>query len=155
MSFIKFLFIIFFIIIVNCSGNKVTNYHGTKSLDTKFNEIRVDITNKNDLINIFGPPSTKSDFDENMWFYFERLKTNQSLIKLGAQKIKKNNILVVKLSNNGILKSKKLLNLNDMNDIKYLKETTEKEFKNTDMLYGIISSLREKINAPLRNRKNN
>ena len=155
MSFIKFLFFIFFIIIVSCSGNKVTNYHGTKSLDTKFNEIQVDITNKNDLINIFGPPSTKSDFDKNMWFYFERLKTNQSLIKLGAQKIKKNNILVVKLSNNGILKSKKLLNLNDMNDIKYLKETTEKEFKNTDMLYGIISSLREKINAPLRNRKNN
>ena len=33
--------------------------------------------------------------------------------------------------------------------------TMRKEFKNTDMLYGIISSLREKINAPLRNRKNN
>ncbi len=107
------------------------------------------------MIKIFGPPSTKSDFDKNTWFYVERLKTNQSLIKLGAQKIKKNNILVVKLSSDGILKSKKLLNLNDMNDIKYLKETTNKEFKNTDMLYGIISSLREKINAPLRNRKNN
>ena len=133
----------------------MTNYHGTKSLDTKFNEIQVDKTNKNDLIKIFGPPSTKSDFDKNTWFYVERLKTNQSLIKLGAQKIKKNNILIVKLSSNGILKSKKLLNLNDMNDVKYLKETTDKEFKNTDMLYGIISSLREKINAPLRNRKNN
>ena len=133
----------------------MTNYHGTKSLDTKFNEIQVDKTNKNDLIKIFGPPSTKSDFEKNTWFYVERLKTNQSLIKLGAQKIKKNNILIVKLSSNGILKSKKLLNLNDMNDVKYLKETTDKEFKNTDMLYGIISSLREKINAPLRNRKNN
>ena len=133
----------------------MTNYHGTKSLDTKFNEIQVDKTNKNDLIKIFWPPSTKSDFDEDTWFYVERLKTNQSLIKLGAQKIKKNNILIVKLSSNGILKSKKLLNLNDMNDVKYLKETTDKEFKNTDMLYGIISSLREKINAPLRNRKNN
>tara|TARA_B100000886_G_scaffold318614_1_gene258771 strand:+ start:471 stop:938 length:468 start_codon:yes stop_codon:yes gene_type:complete len=155
MSFIKIFFILFFIIIINCSGNKVTNYHGTKSLDTKFNEILINKTNKNDLIKIFGPPSTKSDFDKNTWFYVERLKTNQSLIKLGAQKIKKNNILVVKLSSDGILKSKKLLNLNDMNDIKYLKETTNKEFKNTDMLYGIISSLREKINAPLRNRKNN
>ena len=133
----------------------MTNYHGTKSLDTKFNEIQVDKTNKNDLMKIFGPPSTKSDFDKDTWFYVERLKTNQSLIKLGAQKIKKNNILIVKLSSNGILKSKKLLNLNDMNDVKYLKETTNKEFKNTDMLYGIISSLREKINAPLRNRKNN
>ena len=143
-----------FIIIVNCSGNKVSNYHGTKSLDTKFNIIQVNSTNKNDLLNIFGPPSTISDFNKNKWIYVERLKTNQSLIKLGAQKVKKNNILVVELSNNGILKEKKLLDLNDMNDLKYLKETTNKEFKNSDMLYGIISSLREKINAPLRNRKN-
>ena len=143
-----------FIIIVNCSGNKVSNYHGTKSLDTKFNIIQVNSTNKNDLLNIFGPPSTISDFNKNKWIYVERLKTNQSLIKLGAQKVKKNNILVVELSNNGILKEKKLLDLNDMNDLKYLKETTNKEFKNSGMLYGIISSLREKINAPLRNRKN-
>ena len=51
------------------------------------------------------------------------------------------------------LKEKKLLNIEDMNDLKYLKETTDKEFKNSDMLYGVISSLREKINAPLKNRK--
>ena len=131
----------------------MTNYHGTKSLDIKFDQIQVNITNKNDLIKIFGPPSTISDFNKNKWIYFERLKTNQSLVKLGAQKIKKNNILIVELSNSGILKEKKLLNIEDMNDLKYLKETTDKEFKNSDMLYGVISSIREKINAPLKNRK--
>ena len=131
----------------------MTNYHGAKSLDIKFDQIQVNITNKNDLIKIFGPPSTISDFNKNKWIYFERLKTNQSLVKLGAQKIKKNNILIVELSNSGILKEKKLLNIEDMNDLKYLKETTDKEFKNSDMLYGVISSLREKINAPLKNRK--
>ena len=131
----------------------MTNYHGAKSLDIKFDQIQENITNKNDLIRIFGPPSTISDFNKNKWIYFERLKTNQSLVKLGAQKIKKNNILIVELSNSGILKEKKLLNIEDMNDLKYLKETTDKEFKNSDMLYGVISSLREKINAPLKNRK--
>ena len=142
-----------FIITVNCSGNKVSNYHGSKSLDVKFDQIQINSTNKNDLITIFGPPSMVSDFDNNKWIYLERLKTNQSLLKLGAQKIKKNNILIVKLSNNGILIDKKLLNLENMNDVKYLKQTTSKEFKNSDMLSGIISSLREKINAPLKNRK--
>ena len=142
-----------FIITVNCSGNKVSNYHGSKSLDVKFDQIQINSTNKNDLIAIFGPPSMVSDFDNNKWIYLERLKTNQSLLKLGAQKIKKNNILIVKLSNNGILIDKKLLNLENMNDVKYLKQTTSKEFKNSDMLSGIISSLREKINAPLKNRK--
>ena len=114
--------------------------------------IEVNVSNKNDIIKILGAPSTKSDFNKNVWFYFERLKTNQSLIKLGAQKIKRNNILIVKLDNKGILKSKELLDLNDMNDIKYIKTVTTKEFENNNLLYGIFSTLREKINAPLRNR---
>ena len=137
---------------MNCSGNKVSNYHGNKLLSSKYDIIEVNVTNKNDLIKIIGPPSTISDFNENLWFYFERLKTNQSLVKLGAQKIKKNNILVVELNDKGILKSKRLLDLNDMNDIKYIKTVTSKEFKNDNFIYGIFSSLREKINAPLRNR---
>ena len=148
----KYFIILIFIFILNCSGNKVTNYHGTKLLNNKYEMIEVNVSNKNDIIKILGAPSTKSDFNKNVWFYFERLKTNQSLIKLGAQKIKKNNILIVKLDNKGILKSKELLDLNDMNDIKYIKTVTTKEFKNNNLIYGIFSSLREKINAPLRNR---
>ena len=133
-------------------GNKVSNYHGVKRLESKYNEIKVNISNKNDLINIIGPPSSISEFDENKWFYIERLKTNQSLIKLGTQKIKKNNVLIVKLNNFGILESKELLDLNNMNDVKYLKKITQKDFKNDNFLYGVFSSLREKINAPAKNR---
>ena len=146
-------YLLFFIITVNCSGNKVSNYHGVKSLDAKFEIIQLNTTNKNDLIKLIGPPSFKSDFNNNKWFYLERQKTNQSLFKLGAQKIKKNNILVVELNTSGILINKKLLNLNDMNDIKYLNSETNKEFKNKNAVYDALSSLREKINAPLRNKK--
>ena len=148
----KYIFIIIFIFIINCSGNKVSNYHGIKSLEAKYEKIEIKKTNKNDLIKIIGPPSTISDFDKNKWFYFERLKTNQSLIKLGAQKIKKNNVLVVELNNKGVLISKNLLNLENMNDVKYIKNLTKKEFKNENKLYEVFSSLREKINAPMRNR---
>ena len=147
-----FLLFIFFIT-VNCSGNKVTNYHGAKLLEEKFNEIQINISNKNDLINIIGPPSTVSDFNPNKWFYIERLKTNQSLFKLGNQVIKKNNILIVELNEKGILKNKNLLNLDNMNDIKYLKDVTAKDFKKKEkILSGVLSSFREKINAPMRNR---
>ena len=143
------------IFIVNCSGNKVTNYHGVKLLDKKIDKIEINITNKNDLIKLIGNPSTVSDFDKNRWYYFERLKTNQSLIKLGNQKIKKNNVLIVDLNDYGIVKNKKLLNIDDMNDVKKLSEITEKDFENKDILYGVFSSLREKINAPARNRTKN
>ena len=105
----KYIFIIIFIFIINCSGNKVSNYHGIKSLEAKYEKIEIKKTNKNDLIKIIGPPSTISDFDKNKWFYFERLKTNQSLLKFGKQKIKRNNILVVELDEKGIVKSKNIL----------------------------------------------
>ena len=152
MSFIRIFLLISFIIIINCSGNKVSNYHGSKLLDAKYKKLQVNVTNRNDIIKIIGPPSSISDFNKNKWFYFERLKTNQSLFKLGTQKFEKNNIIVVELNEQGILKSKKLLDLNDMNDIKYIKTLTTKEFKNDNILYGVFSSLREKINAPMKNK---
>ena len=153
MFVIKFLYFIIFIIIINCSGNKVSNYHGVKSLDVKFSELKLNTTNKNDLYKIVGPPSFKSDFNKNKWFYIERLKSNQSILKFGTQKIKKNNVLIVELSKDGLLINKKILNLNDMNDVKYLKTQTDKEFQNKSVLYDVFSSLREKINAPIRSKK--
>ncbi|MDC3054813.1 outer membrane protein assembly factor BamE [Candidatus Pelagibacter sp.] len=151
----KYIFIIIFIFIINCSGNKVSNYHGIKSLEAKYEKIEINLTNKNDLLKLIGPPSTKSDFDENKWFYLERLKTNQSLFKFGKQKIKKNNILIVELDNKGIVINKRITNLDDMNDIKFLNKTTKKDFKKDNTFYNVLSSLREKINAPTRNRSKN
>ena len=147
------IFILFiFLFTLNCSSNKVSNNHGFISLQAKFENITVNKTNKNDIINIIGPPSSVSSFDNNKWFYIQRIKTNQSLFKLGVKKIEKNNILVVKFNNRGILNDKKILNINDMNDIKFSKDITEKEFKQNDMLFKIFSSIREKANAPARNR---
>ena len=150
----KYIFLFFFIFIINCTGNKVSNYHGTKKLDTAYKNIKLNETNKNDLIKLMGPPSTVSDFDKNKWLSIERLKTTQSIIKLGKQKLMKSNVLIVELNNKGILINKKLLNLENMNDIKYLEDTTEKDFKNNNFMYGVLTSLREKINAPARNRGN-
>ena len=147
----KYIYIILLIFIINCTGNKVSNYHGTKSLKKKYELIYINKLNKNDLIKLIGPPSTVSEFNKNKWFYIERLKTNQSLLKLGRQKIKENNILIVEMNSQGIIIDKNLLNLNDMNDLKYFKQTTAKEFKNNNVIYNVFSSLREKINAPLRN----
>ena len=134
----KFILIIIFLFTVNCSGNKVSNFHGSKQLEKKFKIIEVNLSNKNDVVKLIGPPSSVSDFNKNKWFYIERLKTNQSLIKLGNQKIEKNNVLIVEMDKFGIVREKKLLDLEKMNDVKYLKTTTEKDFKNENILYNIF-----------------
>ena len=149
----KLLFIIAFIFILSCSTNKVKNNHGVLSLDNKFNKIVVEKSNSNDILNLLGPPSTKSSFDNNIWIYIERKKTNQSIFKLGKQKIEKNNVLVLELDNKGILAKKKLYNLDDMNDYKFVEKATQKDFSQNSFVYGVLSSLRDKINAPVRKRK--
>ena len=149
----KLLFIIAFIFILSCSTNKVKNNHGVLSLNNKFNKIVVEKSNSNDILNLLGPPSTKSSFDNNIWIYIERKKTNQSIFKLGKQKIEKNNVLVLELDNKGILAKKKLYNLDDMNDYKFVEKATQKAFSQNSFVYGVLSSLRDKINAPVRKRK--
>ena len=151
----KILILFIFLFTLNCSTNKVTKNHGFKSLETKFEKIVINQTNKNDIIDLIGPPSTKSDFNKNKWFYIERKKTNQSLFKLGKKKIEKNNILMVEFNNRGILTNKKIFNMDDMNEIKYVKSLTHKEFKQNNFLYNVFTSFREKLNAPARNRSKN
>ena len=144
--------LIIIIFITACSSNKVSKNHGFISLENKFEKIIENKSNKNDIIKNIGYPSSISEFNPNKWFYFERKQTNQSLLKLGIKKISKNNILIIKFSENGLVEKKNLVDLNDMNDLQYVKKITTKDFEQDNRIYNIFSSLREKVNAPARNR---
>ena len=146
-----FLLIIFFFTL-NCTINKVSNLHGFRFVDTKIDKIQLNKSNKNDVRRIIGPPSSKSAFN-NTWLFFERKKTNQSLFKLGRKNISRNNILIVEFNNMGLVKEKSLLDLNDMNDIKIAEKKTKKEFAKDNFVYNLLSTLRNKINAPTRRKK--
>ena len=128
----------------------MSNHHGSKLLYSKYDKIQINVTNKNDLIKIIGPPSSISTFDKNKWFYIERVKTNLSILKLGKQKIKTNNILILEINQYGILENKSIINIDKMNNVKFVKTTTTKDFEDKNLLYDVFSSLREKINAPVR-----
>tara|TARA_Y100000816_G_scaffold65153_1_gene43273 strand:+ start:638 stop:1102 length:465 start_codon:yes stop_codon:yes gene_type:complete len=143
-----YLLIIFFFTL-NCSINKVSNLHGFRFIDTKLEKIELNRSNKNDVRTIIGPPSSISTFDDT-WLYFERKKTNQSLFKLGKKKISRNNILIIEFNNMGLVKDKVLLDLSDMNDIKIAEKKTKKDFSQDSFVYNLLSTLRDKINAPTR-----
>ena len=65
----------------------------------------------------------------------------------------KNNVLIVDLNQKGLIVNKQIFNINNMNDLKYLQASTEKEFKQDNFVYNLFSSLREKINAPAKKRR--
>ena len=150
----RILFLISIFFITACSSNKVSKNHGFISLENKIENIAINKSNKNDIIEVIGHPSAISKFNSNKWFYIERKQTNQSLFKLGIKKISKNNILIIEFNNNGLVRNKKLVNLDDMNELKYVKKITTKKFEQDNTLYYIFSSMREKVNAPARNRTN-
>ena len=109
----------------------------------------MNISNKNDIRNILGNPSTTSMFDNDVWIYIERKQTQSKLKNLGKMKIVKNDILVLEIDNYGILMSKKFYNKDDMKNIKVVEATTEAGFKRNSFIYDFMSSMRQKINDPL------
>ena len=149
----KYILILLLLFTLSCSLNKVKNNHGVLSLEKKINKITINKSNKNDIVNIFGPPSTKSTFDNNVWIYIERKKTNRSIFALGNKKIVKNNVAILEIDNKGILKKKEIFDLTKMNKYKFSENTTENTYNKNSYIYGVLTSFREKINAPAKRKK--
>ena len=114
-------------------------------------KIQVKTTNKNDLIRIFGEPSTKSTFDNDVWIYIERKITNTHL--LGRRELIVNNVLVLEIDQRGLLAKIDFYNIDDMKKIKFDKDKTTISYRKRSFVYDFLSSMRQKINDPLGVRK--
>ena len=136
-------------IVTNCSLKPVVKHHGVVSLEKKQSSLIVNKTNKNDVIDILGLPSTTSRFDNDIWIYIEIQQTQSKIKNLGRMKIFKNDVLVIELDKYGLLKKKDFYNKDDMKNIKIAEETTQTGFKKNSFIYDFMSSMRQKINDPL------
>ena len=100
-----------------------------------------------------GSPSVKSNFNENLWIYIETKKTNQSIFKLGKKKIEKNNVLVIFLNDLGIVSKTEFYDIDNLNKLNFSKNTTDNIYEKDTYLYNLLTSLRDKINAPFKKAK--
>tara|TARA_X000000368_G_scaffold322031_1_gene259173 strand:- start:93 stop:554 length:462 start_codon:yes stop_codon:yes gene_type:complete len=149
----KIYLIIIFLFISNCSLNKAVKTHGVNLLEKKQEKLIIKTTNKNDIITILGPPSTKSSFDNDIWIYIERKTTTNHFFKLTKEKIMVNNVLVLEINNFGLLVKKEFYNKEKMNDLDFSKEKTETITSKKSFVYDFLSSMRQKLNDPLGKRK--
>ncbi len=149
----RLLLLVIFLFVVNCNFNKIVDSHGSHYLEKKEKKLTINTSNKNDIISLLGPPSTKSKFDNDLWIYIERKKTRTTLLKLGSKKIYVNNVLLLEIDNKGLLKSKIIYDLDKMNKYKFSENTTQNNYEKNSYIYGVLTSLREKINAPAKRKK--
>ena len=75
------------------------------------------------------------------------------MVTLGRKKITVNNVLIIELDDMGILVDKKFLNKDDMQKIKFSKNKTNVISSKESFVYEFLTSLRQKINDPLGQKK--
>ena len=148
MKNILYLFIIS-LIVTNCSFKKVVKHHGVSFLEKKQKNLVINESNKNEILDLLGKPSTRSKFNNDVWIYIERKQTQSKIKNLGKMRIFKNDVLVLEIDNYGVLKKKQFFNKDDMENIKIAESTTEAGFKRNSFIYDFMSSMRQKINDPL------
>ncbi len=142
-----FYLFIFVFLLTNCQQNKVIKTHGISYLEKRANLLNLNKSNKNDVIEIFGPPSTKGMTDDKLWIYIERTLSRKSMLKLGKNYLSRNNVLVLEFNKYGILKKKDLYNKDDMKDLEIAKEVTDNEIRRENFIYSFLSSIRQKMES--------
>ena len=147
MKFLKLILI--FVFISNCSLNKVVKHHGVHNLEKKTAKLELLSINSNDVIGQLGFPSTKSSFDNEIWIYLERKTTSSQIRSLGKKRLLLNNVLILEFNTKGMLVKKDFLSIEDMNNIKISKGSTEVINQKDTFVYSFLTSLRQKINDPL------
>jgi len=131
--------------ITSCQRNEVIKTHGISYLEKREKLIFVNKSNKNDIIEIFGQPSTKGMTNDNLWIYIERTITRGKLLKLGRNYLKKSNTLVLEFDKYGILKKKEFYNKDKMKRLTFTKNITENEIRKENFIYSFLSSVRQKM----------
>ena len=145
----KIYLIIIFLFISNCSFNKAINNHGVNLLEKKQEKLILNKTNKNDIVKILGPASTKSTFDNDIWIYIERKTSTNHLFKLAKEKIIVNNVLVLEINSYGLLVKKDFYNKEKMNNLVFSENETKSLITKRSFVYDFLSSMRQRLNDPL------
>ena len=145
----KKLLLLSLILLSSCSLNKVVLHHGIHNLEIKQAKLKINVTNKNEIVELFGPPSTKSTFDNDVYIYMERKTSSSKLRNLGKREILKNDVLILEIDSKGILLAKNFYDKNDMKKINFEENITGINYSKKSFIYNFLTSLRQKIDDPL------
>jgi len=132
---------------LGCQRQEVIKTHGISYLENREKLVTINKSNKNDVIDILGHPSTRGMLDSDTWIYIERTKTRGKLLKLGKNYLKKNNVLVLEFDKFGILMNKEFYDKNHMKKVKFAKVITENDLKKENFVYSFLSSIRQKMQS--------
>ena len=115
--------------------------HGVSNLKNKIQLIKVNKTNKNDVVQILGPSQLK-DEKENRWTYFE---VRETMAKYGKRDIYENNYVEIYFNKYGLAKKVEVYDLSNLNKVKFSKDTTVTLGVKNTFTKNLFSSTRKRL----------
>ena len=138
------LFFVIFITFASCNKTRHVSFlQGQSNLLEKSKNLKINYSNRNDILKLFGHSLIKDPIDKNIWYYIEVLKVSTIF---GKQKIIKNNVLILYIDkSNGILKKKKFLDLDSMNQITIDNSKTTSLALNETFIKSLLKTSKKRI----------
>ena len=141
MKFLKSLVLIVFI--SSCASfDRPTKLHGVQNINLKLSKIKIDYSNKNDVLKLMGYQPLIDPFDNNLWSYYEIVIEKS---KLGKKIYKKNNVISIKFNSKGIVKSVNNYDLNDMQNVQFSEKKTKSFALDESVITKILNSSRKRL----------
>lgn len=122
--------------ISSCISRNIT-HKGNIFDNNDVDSIRVGLTDKNDILHIFGYPLNTSYFDKNIWIYYSYQMKEILFFKpyISDQKV-----LVVRFNNENIVSDMYLYNI-DSNNYEILNTTDTSIQDNQNVIQDILSNI--------------
>ena len=141
----KKLNILILVILLGCQLQDPNKSHGIAFLENRSDKLILNVSNKNDVIRTIGLPQIKDENDINNWIYLERVLSKGKYHKLGKHELKENNVLVLNFDKYGILNFKKFISKEEMNNIKFSKNTTDNDLSKKSFVQSFLQSIKQKM----------
>ena len=135
---------LFLITLISCQTRVTT--HGNFFNQDNIQLIKKIKLNKSEVVEIFGEPTVKSTFSDNVWYYITLVQQEKAYFEI---KNLENKVLIITFDDNQLVKNYKVLTEDDTSDINisYPKKASNKS-NETSLIQEFFSIFTRKLNAP-------
>lgn len=127
--------------LASCTLNKIDNVHGVPNLKNKSKLLKINKSNKNDIVKLLGPAPIKSE-KEKKWTYFEVRETKT---KFGKKDIYVNDYIEITFDKYGLISNFDFYDLNSMQKLKFSEDTTRSLGVKDTFSKNLLSSTRKRL----------
>ena len=145
--YIKNHLIITFLLVISlgCQIQEPLKTHGIVYLENRANKLKINESNKNDIIKLMGQPQIVEEKNNLTWIYIERILSKGKYHKLGKHVLKENNILILEFDRYGILKKKELFDKDKIQKIEFSEKKTDNELTRKSFVEKFLQSVKQKM----------